>query len=194
MAHKDRDHNADSTTDPRLTNTARTRTNRPYSSPSVPTANSLLGMTTSTPVASHNTPPGSAASSVRTRRPPNAVVTGTGGTAGTAAGGAIRSSTTRPKTAYQAVTWKENLDAFNRRLRRGSLSLDAATQEEEFASLTMARAKAQPQYHQDPSLGTHTHAHIHTHICQLDLAKSGQSYFFGEVPISPDTDLVTMFR
>ncbi|KAF9314467.1 hypothetical protein BG003_004157 [Podila horticola] len=112
-------------------------------------------MTTSTPVASHNTPPGSAASSVRTRRPPNAVVTGTGGTAGTAAGGAIRSSTTRPKTAYQAVTWKENLDAFNRRLRRGSLSLDAATQEEEFASLTMARAKAQPQYHQDPSLGNY---------------------------------------
>ncbi|KAG0356577.1 hypothetical protein BG005_004483 [Podila minutissima] len=111
-------------------------------------------MTSSAPVASsassRNTPPGSAASSIRTRRPPNAVLTSTGGTAGTAAGGAIRSSTTRPKTAYQAVTWKENLDAFNRRLRRGSLSLDAAAQEEE-VSQTMARAKAQPQYHHDPS-------------------------------------------
>ncbi|KAG0017009.1 hypothetical protein BGZ81_010960 [Podila clonocystis] len=110
-------------------------------------------MTTSAPVApsasSHNTPPGSDASSIRTRRPPNAVLTGTGGTAGTAAGGAIRSSTTRPKTAYQAVTWKENLDAFNRRLRRGSLSLDAAAQEEE-DSQTMARAKAQTHHH-DPS-------------------------------------------
>lgn len=49
----------------------------------------------------------------------------------------------RPKTAYQAVTWKENLDAFNRRLRRGSLSLDAAAQEEELASQALAQARAQ---------------------------------------------------
>ncbi|KAG0093105.1 hypothetical protein BGZ92_007464 [Podila epicladia] len=115
-------------------------------------------MTSSTPVASsassRNTPPGSAASSIRTRRPPNAVLTGTGGTAGTAAGGASRSSTTRPKTAYQAVTWKENLDAFNRRLRRGSLSLDTAAQEDE-VSQTMARAKAQQQYNHDPSQGNY---------------------------------------
>ncbi|KAG0053612.1 hypothetical protein BGZ89_002879, partial [Linnemannia elongata] len=49
----------------------------------------------------------------------------------------------RPKTVYQAVTWKENLDAFNRRLRRGSLSLDAAAQEEELASQALAQARAQ---------------------------------------------------
>ncbi|KAF9951980.1 hypothetical protein BGZ72_006600 [Mortierella alpina] len=55
---------------------------------------------------------------------------------------------TRPKTSYQAVTWKENLDAFNRRLRRGSLSLDAAAQEEELlATQAVAQAKAHQQDH-----------------------------------------------
>lgn len=63
----------------------------------------------------------------RTARPANAVLSGI----------------SRPKTAYQAVTWKENLDAFNRRLRRGSLSLDAAGQEEELASQALAQARAQ---------------------------------------------------
>ncbi|KAF9154476.1 hypothetical protein BG015_000825 [Linnemannia schmuckeri] len=63
----------------------------------------------------------------RTARPANAVLPGI----------------SRPKTAYQAVTWKENLDAFNRRLRRGSLSLDAAAQEEELASQALAQARAQ---------------------------------------------------
>ncbi|KAF9938259.1 hypothetical protein BGZ67_000345 [Mortierella alpina] len=54
----------------------------------------------------------------------------------------------RPKTSYQAVTWKENLDAFNRRLRRGSLSLDAAAQEEELlAAQAVAQAKAHQQDH-----------------------------------------------
>jgi hypothetical protein len=63
----------------------------------------------------------------RTARPANAVLPGV----------------SRPKTVYQAVTWKENLDAFNRRLRRGSLSLDAAAQEEELASQALAQARAQ---------------------------------------------------
>ncbi|KAK3807263.1 MAG: amino acid permease-domain-containing protein [Benniella sp.] len=40
-------------------------------------------------------------------------------------------STSRPKTAYQPVTWKEGLDAFNRRLRRGSVSMDMTTQEDD---------------------------------------------------------------
>ncbi|CAO3566393.1 unnamed protein product [Mortierella alpina] len=54
----------------------------------------------------------------------------------------------RPKTSYQAVTWKENLDAFNRRLRRGSLSLDAAAQEEELlAAEAVAQANAHQQDH-----------------------------------------------
>lgn len=66
-------------------------------------------------------------SSGRTARPANAVLPGM----------------SRPKTVYQAVTWKENLDAFNRRLRRGSLSLDAAAQEEELASQALAQARAQ---------------------------------------------------
>ncbi|KAF9901796.1 hypothetical protein EC991_005646 [Linnemannia zychae] len=72
----------------------------------------------------------------RTARPANAVLPGV----------------SRPKTAYQAVTWKENLDAFNRRLRRGSLSLDAAAQEEEFASQALAQSKAQQQQQQRKQL------------------------------------------
>ncbi|KAF9927882.1 hypothetical protein FBU30_002804 [Linnemannia zychae] len=55
---------------------------------------------------------------------------------------AVLPGVSRPKTAYQAVTWKENLDAFNRRLRRGSLSLDQSAQEEELASQELA-ARAQ---------------------------------------------------
>ncbi|KAG0231094.1 hypothetical protein BGW42_000511 [Actinomortierella wolfii] len=45
---------------------------------------------------------------------------------------------------YQGVTWKENLDAFHRRLRRGSLSLDASMAEDEIqaaASQTPQQAK-----------------------------------------------------
>lgn len=53
----------------------------------------------------------------------------------------------RPKTSYQAVTWKENLDAFNRRLRRGSLSLDAAAQEEEMLAQAVSQAKTHQQDH-----------------------------------------------
>ncbi|KAF9370942.1 hypothetical protein CPB97_002344 [Podila verticillata] len=180
MAHRDRDHRNEPATDPRqVANATRTRTNRPYSSSSVPTANSLLGMTNTTPTpaasSSHNTPPGSAASSIRTRRPPNAVLTGPGGTAG--ASSAVRSATTRPKTAYQAVTWKENLDAFNRRLRRGSLSLDATAQEEEFASQTMARAKAQQQaqYHHDQ--GNHNGENEQTSLLGDPASKSLGSTF-----------------
>ncbi|KAI8348534.1 amino acid permease-domain-containing protein [Mortierella sp. GBAus27b] len=40
-------------------------------------------------------------------------------------------TSSRPKTAYQSVTWKENIDAFNRRLRRGSVSMDMSAQEDE---------------------------------------------------------------
>ncbi|KAF9399524.1 hypothetical protein BGZ94_005708, partial [Podila epigama] len=74
---------------------------------------------------------------------------GAGTGAGTGAATSVRSATARPKTAYHTVTWKENLDAFNKRLRRGSLSLDATAQEEELASQAMARVKAQ-QYNQQP--------------------------------------------
>ncbi|KAF9435729.1 hypothetical protein BGZ76_005622 [Entomortierella beljakovae] len=42
-----------------------------------------------------------------------------------------RANSSRPKTSYYALTWKENLDAFNKRLRRGSLSFDAFTQDED---------------------------------------------------------------
>ncbi|KAF9572990.1 hypothetical protein EC968_009118 [Mortierella alpina] len=59
--------------------------------------------------------------------------------------------TMRPKTSYQAVTWKENLDAFNRRLRRGSLSLDAAAQEEELLLAAQAAAQAQTHHQHDPT-------------------------------------------
>ncbi|KAG0362066.1 hypothetical protein BGZ54_008781 [Gamsiella multidivaricata] len=54
----------------------------------------------------------------------------------------------RPKSSYQAVTWKENLDAFNRRLRRGSLSLDAAVQEEEELLVSHAGSQTKAQQHQ----------------------------------------------
>ncbi|KAF9993657.1 hypothetical protein BGZ79_001655 [Entomortierella chlamydospora] len=57
-----------------------------------------------------------ASTSSTSARPPNAVLLG---------------ATSRPKTFYHTLTWKENLDAFNRRLRRGSLSQEAAAQEEE---------------------------------------------------------------
>ncbi|KAI1316222.1 hypothetical protein EDD11_010332 [Mortierella claussenii] len=103
---------------------------RPKSSPSAglpfalthrPALSSSSSSVASSTAGSSNTNPSTSAGSRRAagiakaRRPPNAGFP----------------STSRPKTAYQAVTWKENLDAFNRRLRRGSLSLDAAAQEEE---------------------------------------------------------------
>ncbi|KAF9139763.1 hypothetical protein BGX30_007533 [Mortierella sp. GBA39] len=119
----------------------RPRLDRPYSSPSTITARHNNNNNNSNTYAHRSSissqPLLSSASSVtsstatsssgRTARPANAVLPGI----------------SRPKTAYQAVTWKENLDAFNRRLRRGSLSLDAAAQEEELASQALAQARAQ---------------------------------------------------
>ncbi|KAF9549616.1 hypothetical protein EC957_003152 [Mortierella hygrophila] len=117
----------------------RPRLDRPYSSPSTITArhNNNNSNTYAHRSSISSQPPLSSASSVtsstatsnsgRTARPANAVLPGI----------------SRPKTVYQAVTWKENLDAFNRRLRRGSLSLDAAAQEEELASQALAQARAQ---------------------------------------------------
>ncbi|KAF9181064.1 hypothetical protein BGZ51_005691 [Haplosporangium sp. Z 767] len=64
-------------------------------------------------------------------------------------GSAVLPNAGRPRTVYQAVTWKENLDAFNRRLRRGSLSLDVAAQEEEQdAAQTIAQNVAQHEQQQ----------------------------------------------
>ncbi|KAF9977577.1 hypothetical protein BGZ73_005560 [Actinomortierella ambigua] len=48
----------------------------------------------------------------------------------------------RPQTLYQAVTWKENLDAFHRRLRRGSLSMDASTSEDDIAAASSRAAQS----------------------------------------------------
>ncbi|KAF9116889.1 hypothetical protein BGX27_008973 [Mortierella sp. AM989] len=88
----------------------RSRIDRPKSSPS--TVNNISSTRPPlTPSYSY-----ASTSTASTARPPNAVVPGT---------------SSRPKTSYHALTWKENLDAFNHRLRRGSLSLDAAAQEEE---------------------------------------------------------------
>jgi hypothetical protein len=53
----------------------------------------------------------------------------------------------RPNTFYHPLTWKENIDAFNRRLRRGSLSFDGNAQDEEqfFTPLTNAQSPSGEQ-------------------------------------------------
>ncbi|KAF9356954.1 hypothetical protein BGX26_004495 [Mortierella sp. AD094] len=104
----------------------RSRIDRPKSSPS--TVNNFpSSRPTLTSSASY-----ASTSTASTARPPNAVLPG--------------AATSRPKTFYHALTWKENLDAFNRRLRRGSLSLEAATQEEE--QLLDSQDTAQAHYQQ----------------------------------------------
>ncbi|KAI8600122.1 amino acid permease-domain-containing protein [Dissophora ornata] len=101
----------------------RPQLNRPYSSPSTPrnyfTHQPTLSSSSSSTVSSNLT-------STKSARPPNAVLPGI----------------SRPNTVYQAVTWKENLDAFNRRLRRGSMSQELVAQEEELlASEAMSHSK-----------------------------------------------------
>ncbi|KAF8962514.1 hypothetical protein BGZ46_001153 [Entomortierella lignicola] len=101
---------------------SRSRIDRPKSSPS--TANNLSSSIRPTLTSSYSY---ASTSSASTARP---------------------SASSRPKTFYhQALTWKENLDAFNRRLRRGSVSLDAFTQEEEQLLYSQENAQAQSAGH-----------------------------------------------
>ncbi|KAG0311680.1 hypothetical protein BGZ99_009989 [Dissophora globulifera] len=100
---------------------------RPNSSPSASRSSLAFHQLHQPDVSSSSSSAGSAARGSKAR-PPNAVLPGT----------------SRPKTMYQAVTWKENLDAFNRRLRRGSMNMDAAAQEEELLNSEVSvQAEAQ---------------------------------------------------
>ncbi|KAF9135769.1 hypothetical protein BGW39_000066 [Mortierella sp. 14UC] len=123
----------------------RPRLDRPYSSPTTTARHNHSNSNNST----HGPTPSIASLSQQQQPLLSSASSVTSSTATSNSGRTARLANTvlpgssRPKTAYQAVTWKENLDAFNRRLRRGSLSLDAAAQEEELASQALAQVRAQ---------------------------------------------------
>ncbi|GJJ70481.1 solute carrier family 12 (potassium/chloride transporters), member 9 [Entomortierella parvispora] len=176
MSQRNPHHGTSSSIDFNSTKPAsRPRLERPNSSPSTATTSSAIATKINksniinTPATQSPSSSSTASTSTSTTSTATGAATGRSGqgsgsgTTGRASRppNAVQPGKQRPKTAYQAVTWKENLDAFNRRLRRGSLSLDAAAQEEEMASQAIAQARAQAKAQQKKQARESYYPHHH---------------------------------